>query len=479
MKSAITSTILAVLALEAASFNPTTTNSPRARVTLFAGFGKPTPKSNGSGGGKKLKKKNVSSSPLPNQYVHKQASPTPPVAKVSSNTDDFLGNLLDGLDGGDQKPMTLAESVMAKVAQKNDGITSASNRVDSSDGDYSVFPVLDPQVAATLQPAPPELATKPLGPLPSAVLDQLGYVHGFDDFDGVFQGGCKFPGVRVLHADPLVLEVADFLTASECDELVAASLESASECDALDGGKTVKQVQSKTLGKDDAAKSQRTSTTWFHSFESVPALMAKACALLGLWDVLDGQADGADGGKLASALRRWEEPQTVRYRFNEKFTWHLDALPPDQDDDSKGKNKGKSKGKGRKEGDQEGAQGSAAGQRVATLLVYLADLPDGGGATAFRDLGPSRDTPLKVRPVKGNALLFFPAAGGLPGAPFDVRTLHAGEPNTDGGTDKWIAQLWLREGGYEPTVPLGNSQVKALAAVEAYSKAQPEAGAWN
>jgi hypothetical protein len=66
---------------------------------------------------------------------------------------------------------------------------------------------------------------------------------------------------------------------------------------------------------------------------------------------------------------------THRYRRNEKFTWHLDALSPD-----------------------EASNESGAGQRVATLLVYLTDLPcQNGGATMFRDLGGGDGSiPLKV-----------------------------------------------------------------------------------
>ncbi|CAM9704889.1 unnamed protein product [Laminaria digitata] len=141
---------------------------------------------------------------------------------------------------------------------------------------------------------------------------------------------------------------------------------------------------------------------------------------------------------------RWEEPQTVRYRPGEKFTWHLDALPPAPDLASKG------------------------GQRTATLLVYLTDMPEGdGGATAFRDLGP-----LRVRPRKGSALLFFPSCGGAPGSPFDIRTLHAGEVVRPGGEkDKWIAQLWLRESRYTPTVPKGNKHADAEAAVKEFDEA--------
>ena len=62
-----------------------------------------------------------------------------------------------------------------------------------------------------------------------------------------------------------------------------------------------------------------------------------------------------------------------RYRRNEKFTWHLDALGPIELDSSKG------------------------GQRTATLLVYHTDLEeDEGGATIFRDLRDSNGERLKV-----------------------------------------------------------------------------------
>lgn len=62
----------------------------------------------------------------------------------------------------------------------------------------------------------------------------------------------------------------------------------------------------------------------------------------------------------------------IRYRRNEKFTWHLDALGPTQATDETG------------------------GQRTVTLLVYLTDLEEGeGGATMFRDLGQDGQ-PLRV-----------------------------------------------------------------------------------
>ena len=39
------------------------------------------------------------------------------------------------------------------------------------------------------------------------------------------------------------------------------------------------------------------------------------------------------------------------------------------------------------------------------------------------------------------------------------------------GEDKWIAQLWLHEHAYNPTVPAGSSQALATGAVRAYAEA--------
>jgi hypothetical protein len=231
-----------------------------------------------------------------------------------------------------------------------------------------------------------------------------------------------FSHFRVLHVDPLVLAVDDFLTPEECDSYVDRSTE-------LREGAT--QARSPTVGKDAAAQAQRTSTTWYHHFAGVPELVAKATRLLGL-----------DG------IERWEEPQTVRYRRNEKFTWHLDALGPTE------------------------SRQELGGQRIATLLVYLTNLEHSdGGATLFRDLRcpDGGDSCLRVQPRKGTALLFFPSAGGIPSTPFDIRTLHCGEAvSSTASQDKWIAQLWLRHGTYKPSAPPGNDHGKASQAISDY-----------
>lgn len=80
-------------------------------------------------------------------------------------------------------------------------------------------------------------------------------------------------------------------------------------------------------------------------------------------------------------------------------------------------------------------------------------------------------TPIS-RPKKGSALLFFPAAGGIPNVPFDIRTLHCGEVVAeDASQDKWIAQLWLRKGTYTATAPKENNHEEASDAIADYCTA--------
>lgn len=70
------------------------------------------------------------------------------------------------------------------------------------------------------------------------------------------------------------------------------------------------------------------------------------------------------------------------------------------------------------------------GQRVATLVMYLNDVP-AGGCTYFPE------TQLRVHPRKGHAVFFSYAT---PHA--HTLTLHGGDPVISG--EKWIATKWLR-----------------------------------
>jgi prolyl 4-hydroxylase len=75
------------------------------------------------------------------------------------------------------------------------------------------------------------------------------------------------------------------------------------------------------------------------------------------------------------------------------------------------------------------------GQRVATIVMYLAE-PEKGGGTVFPDVH------MEVAPKRGNAV-FFSYVRPHP----STRTLHGGSPVLAG--EKWIATKWLRQRRFE------------------------------
>jgi prolyl 4-hydroxylase len=213
----------------------------------------------------------------------------------------------------------------------------------------------------------------------------------------------------LLHRSPPVLTIENFFTATECEEVQRVALLAVDD-------KGPVQVQSATFSA--LAQSKRTSTSWFCYYSQVPTLLAKAQHVLGL------------------VMGHMEEPQIVRYKVGEEFSWHYDEVPSNQ----------------LKNG----------GQRLATLLVYLNDVGEGGG-TVFRDLkdGTTGEMKmLKMKPKLGSALLFFPAfRDGKP----DDRTLHKGEV---AGEEKWIIQMWIHERDYIASLPSGNLQDSARQSVQ-------------
>ena len=76
------------------------------------------------------------------------------------------------------------------------------------------------------------------------------------------------------------------------------------------------------------------------------------------------------------------------------------------------------------------------GQRIATLIMYLASADD-GGATIFPSLGLE----LNIRPGQG---VYFENKNSK--GEMDRLTLHGGSPVRSG--EKWIATAWVRERPY-------------------------------
>ena len=122
-----------------------------------------------------------------------------------------------------------------------------------------------------------------------------------------------------------------------------------------------------------------------------------------------------------------ELPQVARYTDSQRYVEHYDGVDPHTD-------------AGR-------AFCANGGQRVATVLVYLNEVAD-GGCTAFRRVN------FEVKPEKGKALIFFP---GFTNGELDTDALHAGMPAVD---CKWVSQVWIRQSFREdgqPSSPVSNA----------------------
>ena len=122
-----------------------------------------------------------------------------------------------------------------------------------------------------------------------------------------------------------------------------------------------------------------------------------------------------------AALAHWSpecsEPfQLQKYGKTQEYRPHFDWLDPD----SAGHRSPLARG----------------GQRLATFILYLCDVDQGGG-TVFPALG------LEVFPKKGNALWFLNTDSNHQP---DQQTLHGGAPVVSG--TKIIANKWLRQGRY-------------------------------
>lgn len=249
-----------------------------------------------------------------------------------------------------------------------------------------------------------------------------------NELDNRFDQNCvekkALPGrpamkLNLLHQSPPVLAIENFFTEDECSDVteIAQFAEKAQQNRGNNNNQEKGPVQVQSATFSALAQSKRTSTSWFCYYSQVPTLLAKAQKVLGI-----------------PTLEQMEEPQIVRYKTGQEFSWHYDEVPSNQLQNG--------------------------GQRLATLLVYLNDVGTGGG-TVFRDLcDGSTGEVLTMKPKRGSALLFFPA---FKDGRADDRTLHKGEI---AGDEKFIIQMWIHEKAYRAQIPEGNFQQSAVEAVD-------------
>ena len=178
-----------------------------------------------------------------------------------------------------------------------------------------------------------------------------------------------------------------------------------------------------------------TSTTLPEAGGGAGEFVRRAARLLG------GESGDGDGKRNdREEATRFEAPTVIRYERDQVLRPHYDA------------NRG-----------AELEDANRGGQTLATLIVYLNDVAE-GGQTRFGRLpqGDGKagdgdgDGGLTVRPRRGDALLFFPAdAAGA----FDERTEHEGRPAVD---EKWIARIWRHADRVPPPFGLADSELKRL-----------------
>jgi len=201
----------------------------------------------------------------------------------------------------------------------------------------------------------------------------------------------NYPGLEKLHDKPPIFFCHDFLSEVEC----AALIETA--------GPLLQRSKTHAVAGSEATKG-RTSLTC-HLAKKVhpcPILLQKI-------HMLTGKPYG-----------HMELPQVARYTDSQRYVEHYDGVDPHTE-------------AGR-------AFCANGGQRIATVLMYLNHVRD-GGCTFFRRLN------VEVKPKKGGAIIFFP---GFMNGELDTDALHAGMPAVD---TKWVSQVWLRQSFREDGQP--------------------------
>lgn len=221
----------------------------------------------------------------------------------------------------------------------------------------------------------------------------------------------SYPGMKVLHLDPVVLLVEEFISKEDCEELIQAAEASGCLQASKIGSGNIGEV-----GGDNTYHMRRTSRSMLADVvtqaqypiigKMVKRMQQKARAFLDP-DNVHGPWGGT--GRLPSPGQYcYESCQIASYNQGQFFLSHEDGFP-----------------------DATAAQNKF--QRHATLLLYLNDVGQ-GGHTCFDHLG------LAVQPRQGSALLFFPA---FADGKSDERSLHTAMDAID---TKWVMQQWIARG---------------------------------
>ncbi|MDE1181683.1 2OG-Fe(II) oxygenase [Paraburkholderia sp.] len=198
--------------------------------------------------------------------------------------------------------------------------------------------------------------------------------------------------VRVLmRCDrPQIVVLGDVLSAQECEQMIERSRHRM---------KRSTTVNPET-GTEDVIRNRTSEGVWYQRAEDafIENLEQRLAALMN-WPVENG-----------------EGLQILHYGPTGEYRPHFDYFPPDQSGSA--------------------VHVARGGQRTATLIVYLNDVPD-GGETIFPEVG------ISVAAKQGSGVYFRYMNGDRQ---LDPLSLHGGSPVVSG--DKWIMTKWVRERAY-------------------------------
>ena len=199
------------------------------------------------------------------------------------------------------------------------------------------------------------------------------------------------PTVIATLARPRLAVVSDVLSAEECDLLMRQAETS--------------MTRSEVITADNAGTTPdetRTSSGMYFEPGRLPLaddVQRRMMAMMGM------------------PIDHGEPLQVLRYGPGDVYQPHFDFFEPDG-------------------ADHVDSTVGLYGQRVATMICYLADV-DEGGATCFPEVG------LEIRPRRGMAVYFtYVDADGA----VDRTSLHGGAPVITG--EKWILTQWARSRPY-------------------------------
>ncbi len=196
--------------------------------------------------------------------------------------------------------------------------------------------------------------------------------------------------VQMALERPDLIVFGNVLSRDECEQLIALSQSKLARSTTVDEATGRAEVHA-----------HRTSSGTFFAVNETPFI---------------ARLDARIAALMRQPVENGEGLQILNYQIGGEYKPHYDYFPPEQPGSA--------------------AHIATGGQRVATLVIYLNQVEEGGG-TVFPELG------LTVAPVQGSAVYFSYCNSKNQ---VDPLTYHGGNPVLKG--EKWIATKWVRQRAY-------------------------------